>query len=105
MADITNPEAIRFINEVARPTAEKMRAMKAEIDSALVSWNAGIGSIIGTSAADKILDGREAEGVSRATAGDVAALGGQLIVYQTAMNVPGVAEIISKLCVRSLQVQ
>ena len=105
MADIVNPEAIRFVNEVVRPLAEKMRGLDVEIDAALVTWNAGIGTIIGTSAADKILDGREAEGVSRLTAANVAALGVEMMAYQARCNLAGVAEIISKPCVRTLQVQ
>ena len=105
MADIVNAEAIRFCNEVVRPLAEKMRGLKAEVDAALVTWNAGIGTIIGSSAGDDIQDGRDAEGVSRLTAANVAALGGEMIAYQTRCDLAGVAEIISKPCVRTLQVQ
>ena len=104
MADITNPEAIRFCNEIVRPLAEKMRGLKVEIDAALVTWNAGIGTIIGSSAGDAIQDGRDAEGVSRLTAADVAALGGEMIAYQTRCNQAGVAEILSKPCVNPVRI-
>ena len=105
MADITNPEAIRFCNEIVRPIAEKMRGLDVEIDAALVTWNAGIGAIIGSSAGDAIQDGREDEGVSRLTAANVAALGVEMMAFQTRCNLAGVAETISKPCVRRLQVQ
>jgi hypothetical protein len=102
MADIISPEAIRFCNEVVRPLAEQVRSLKAVIDSTLITWNAGVGAIIGTSAADAIQDGRETEGVSRLTAADVAAFGAQLILMQTQLNQAGVAEAVSKPCVRQM---
>lgn len=38
---ITDPVAIRYTNEVVRPMCEKIRALKAESDSALVTYAAG----------------------------------------------------------------
>ena len=103
MADITDAEAIRFVNEVIRPTAEKMRGLKAEIDAATVAWFAGLNSAI-TNTADLLDDGREAEGVSRLTGADVVNLITQMMAYQTQLNAGGVASVISKPCVRTLQV-
>jgi hypothetical protein len=104
MPDITSPEAIRFTNEIVRPLAESMRALKARADSALVTWFAGLNSVITNSASDPVQDGREAEGVSRLTGADVNSLVGQLAAYQTALQISGVPGVISKPCVRPLEV-
>jgi len=103
MADITDAQAIRFANEQVRPLAEKMRALKAEIDAALVDWNGGINTTVGSSGDDTLADGREAEGISRLTAADISNLVTQLTAYQTQLDQAGVADVISKPCVRPLQ--
>ena len=102
MADIDNQEAIRFVNEVVRPKAEQLRALKAEIDAAVATWFGGLNSVIGNSADDNLIDGRESEGVSRLTGADVANLMTQLIAFQTQLNQAGVSDVISKPCVRTL---
>lgn len=105
MADITSAEAIRYVNEVIRPTAETLRALKAEIDAATVTWFGGLNAVIGSSSGDTLQDGREAEGVSRLTGADITNLVVQMLAYQTACNAGGVADVISKPCVRTLSVE
>ena len=104
MADITNPEAIAFCNNQIRPIAEKIRGLKIEIDAALTKWNSGIGTIIGNSAGDNIIDNRENEGTSRLTSKDITDLGIQMIAIKDLLEVAGVPETISKPCVRSVTV-
>lgn len=99
---ITDPQAIRFTNEVIRVKAEQVRALKAEIDSAMAAWFGGINSLIPNSAEEALDDGRESEGVSRLTGADINALVTQLAGIQTALNAAGVADVISKPCVRPL---
>ncbi len=99
---ITDPQAIRYTNEVVRPMAEKFRALKAEVDSTLATYNGGVGDIFYNDTAGVIDDGREAEGVSRLTGNDVLLLITQLQAFQTQLNQAGVAAIISKPCVRPL---
>ena len=105
MADITNPEAIAFCNEYIRPLAEQVRALKARIDAAGTRWFSGVNVAVGTSSADQIADGREAEGVSRLTAADVTNLMSQLLTIQAQLEQSGVAGIVEKPCVRPLNVQ
>ena len=102
MADIVNTEAIRFCNECIRPTAEKMRALHATISSALVTWYAGIDTVM-TNDTSAVADGREAEGVSRLTGADVNSFVSQMAAYKTALELTGVPDVISKPCVRSLE--
>jgi hypothetical protein len=104
MADVSNAEAIRFVNEQIRPLAESVRALKARIDAATVKWFGGINTTIGTSADDAIADGREAEGVSRLTAADVTGLMTQLLAIQATLDGAGVAGVVEKPCVRTLEV-
>jgi hypothetical protein len=102
MADITNPEAILFSNEVIRPLAEKMRGLKAEIDAATVQWFGGLDAVI--TGGDTLQDGREDEGVSRLTGSDIVNLITQMITYQTQLDQAGVDNIVQKPCVRTLGV-
>ena len=99
---IDNAEAIKFTNEQIRPLAESVRALKVRIDAASTKWFGGLNTIIGTSAADIIEDGRAAEGVSRITSADVVAVMTQLLALQTALNQGGVAGVIEKPCVRAI---
>ncbi len=95
MAQITNPEAVRFCNEVLRPLCEELRGLKVRIDAAEIAWNGGINNHF-AAPADTVEDGREAEGVSRLTALMVSQAYGEL----NAVN-PN-AEIIQRPCVRQL---
>lgn len=101
MADIVNPEVLRFVTEVVRPYAEKMRALKATIDSAITTWwtiNA-----LCPNDSSPVEDGRESEGVSRLVGSDVVGLITQMLVYKAAMEQSGVPGVISKPCVRPLE--
>ena len=99
--DITNAEALLRLREGLRPKAERMRALKAEIDAELVTWYGGVNSLFPNDSSP-VLDGREAEGVSRLTGADVNSFVAQLAAYKALIEQPGVADVISKLCVRTL---
>lgn len=101
---ITDPQAIRFTNEVVRPMAEKLRGLKVEIDAALTTYNAGVGDIFYNASAEIIDDGRANEGVSRLTGNDILLLITQLQTIQTQLNAGGVANVIAKPCVRPLTI-
>lgn len=97
MADISNPQAIRFVNEQVRPLCERLRALKAEFDALAPVWYGGMNTIIGSSAQDSIADGREAEGISRLTSNDVTNAVAQFLAIT-----PN-SEIIAKPCVNPLR--
>jgi hypothetical protein len=100
MADITDPRAVKFSDEVLRPLCEKMRGMKAEIDAALVEWNSQISPLV--TGEDNLIDNRDPEGVSRLNGTDITNAVAQFIAYQTQLNTGGVADVIQKPCVRVL---
>lgn len=103
---INNPEAIRFVNEVVRPMCEKLRALKAEIDSARASYDARIGTYFAGHGLEPIADNRESEGVSRLIGNDVLAFNAfALYTLKAAFEAPGVAELISRPCVRPLRAE
>ena len=101
---ITNQQAITFTNAVVRPMAARFRALKAEVDSALTTWNAGLSSEFPSDPAEIVEDNREAEGISRVSGNDVQLLMAQLVIFQTQLNQAGVGNVIAKPCVRPLQV-
>lgn len=103
MADIVDPRAIKFSNEVVRPLAESMRLLKAQVDSAMVKWFDGMNTLI-PNTSDTIVDGRTAEGISVLVGTDITNLVTQILAYQTQLNQTGVPQVISKPCVRSLVV-
>lgn len=98
MAEITNPQAINFVNEQVRPLCEELRALKVKFDALAPVWYGGINSLITNSAQDTIEDGRELEGVSRLTGADIHNAVGQFLAIT-----PN-SESIAKPCVRSIQV-
>lgn len=99
---MNNPLALRFVNEHVRPMAERLRALKAMLDADLQTWQA-VSPHFATAAA-AVEDGREAEGVSRMTCGDVTAFINVLTNLNTRFDANGVAATIDLPCVRPLQV-
>ena len=99
---ITDPQAITYTNEVIRSMAERMRALKVDIDAATTTWFSGINTTMSAGSAEIIADGREDHGVSRLTGSDATALLTQMLAIQTQLNVEGVVGVISKPCVRTL---
>jgi hypothetical protein len=97
MANINNPEAIRFVNEQVRPLCEELRALKAKFDALSPLWFSGLNTVITNNVADPIMDGRNSEGVSRLSGADVHSAVAQFLAIT-----PN-AEIIAKPCVRALQ--
>lgn len=101
MADITDPEVIRFVNDRIRPHAERLRAVKAESASIVSAWfGLGINTRCPNDSSP-LADGRTAEGVSRLTGIDITNLVGQAANISSQYN----ADIIEKPCVRGIQVQ
>lgn len=101
---ITDAVVIRYTNEVVRPLAERIRALKAEIDAGMLQWHGGLGAVCAADMAGLVDDGREAEGVSRLTGNDVVGLVNQMSALQTLLAGAGVMDVISKPCVNPLRV-
>lgn len=97
---ITNPEAIKFTNEVIRPLAERVRAIKAIIDDATVKW-AEVAGVIPNDALEMLEDGREAQGISRLSGKDIRDFVAVVGAVHAAM--PNDA-VISKPTVRPIEV-
>ena len=104
MAAITDAEAIRFVNEQIRPLAEELRNLNSMLNNAKGIWVGGGLNSLFTNAADTIEDGREGQGVSRLTAGDVTALIAELSTIITQFGGAGVMDVIRKPTVRRMTV-
>ena len=101
MADITDPEVIRFTNERVRTYAEKLRAVKAEGASLVAAWfSLGVNSRC-PNTTDLLQDGRANEGASRLTGADINSLVGQAANISSQFN----ADIIEKPCIRPLDIR
>lgn len=99
---IDNAVAVRFCNEVVRPLAEDFRALKARIDAALVTWRDIVSAAVPNDAS-LVNDKRDADGVSRLTGVDVNNFIALLQALQDRLNQTGVANVVSKPCVRTLE--
>lgn len=99
MPSITDPEAIRFINEQIRPLCEEFRLLKAKVNSCVANWFVGVNAKI-PGDDSTVDDGREDQGASRLTGADVVGVMVQLLAFQSQLDQGGVAGIIAKPCVR-----
>jgi hypothetical protein len=100
--DITDARAIKFVNEVVRPTAEKIRALKIELNSINAKWSSEILMLVSNDGS-VIQDGREAEGISRLVGSDINDL--MYGVNSIVSTINGLApQTIEKPCVRPIQV-
>jgi hypothetical protein len=112
MADITDAEAIRFINEQVRPFSEYLRDLYYMAQSMEGLWfGNSLDTTIGSNAIDDIADGREAEGVSRLTAEDISNFMTQVINFQDMLEGSsvtgtggGTLDVVRKPAVRKLSI-
>lgn len=100
MADVTDPQAIAFCNQLLRPNCERAERFKVKHDEALTDWFAGINTLIPNDPDAIIQDGREEEGVSRITGADVHNAMSVLVNMAGQYN----DQIIAKPTVRPLEV-
>lgn len=99
---ITDPQAIRFCNEVVRPLCERVRALTADINAARATYDAGVGSMFYGHGAESVDDGRESEGVSRLIGNDVLAFVSLVLDgMKNTLNDAGALATVAKPCVRS----
>lgn len=101
---ITNPAAIRFVNEHVRPLCEEIRALAAKLDASRALYDAGIGNNFYGHEGEAIEDGRDAEGVSRLNGSHVTAFTA-LVLYdlKAVLDGVGAAATIAVPCVRPLE--
>ena len=98
---ITNPEAIRYANEMIRPLSEQLRGVLFQLES-LEEAVQRIMPMIPNDATEIVEDGREAEGISRLTGADVH----RLVNLRTAilqLVAPEDKAAVLKACVRPLR--
>lgn len=97
MANITNPQAIKFSNEQIRPLSEEIRAIIARINAMNTDWQAGINAMFPNDSSP-VVDNRTAEGASALTGADINSSVGIMLAIAAASN----TQIIAKPCVRAL---
>jgi hypothetical protein len=102
MADITDPQAIYWVNHVVRRHAEVMRALKYRIDADMVTWYAEISALVPNDSS-VVMGDLPGDGASRLTGVDVNLFVAQMAAFKAALEQSGVPQVISKPCWRTLQ--
>lgn len=98
---ITDPEAIKFVNEYIRPMCEQVRYMGARGSDFANKWNL-LAADFPNDAAELVEDGRDAEGISRLTGEDINATATVFLTLLASIGTPEAQATISKPCVRPL---
>jgi len=97
---ITNPEAIKFVNEYIRPMCENVRASNARGTDFAIKW-AGLSGDFPNDPNEIVEDGRDAEGVSRLSGADIQAVAAVFDALLGDLDLTA-QSIIQKPCVRPL---
>jgi len=97
---ITDPEAIKFVNEYIRPMCEQIRSSNAKGADFAIKW-AGISGSFPNDPTEIVEDGREASGVSRLSGADIQAVASVFDSLLGDLDITAQA-IIQKPCVRPL---
>lgn len=98
---ITNPRAIKFVNERIRTIAEQIRDLKIAMDDHVANWSQGVSALVPNSPGQAVEDGREKEGVSRLTGADVNLMVTRMRSLQTLLNGANVMDVVHKTTVRA----
>lgn len=98
---ITDPEAIKFVNEYIRPMCENVRYMGARGTDFANKWTQ-ISALFPDDALETVEDGRENQGVSRLTGADINAVAGVFTLLLSQISGATAQAVISKPCVRPL---
>lgn len=98
---ITDPEAIKFVNEYIRPMCETVRYMGARGTDFANKW-AQVAGDFPNDPAETVEDGRENQGVSRLTGADINAVAGVFTTLLSEISGATAQAVISKPCVRPL---
>lgn len=108
---MNSPDVNKFLNENARPFAERLRAINFELSAIIYAFQTGVGPAIAAAVAvdpnEVIDDGRAAEGVNQLTVGQV----DDLMTFVTSLktladaaeSVTGMAAA-NRACVRPLRI-
>lgn len=96
MPDITNPQAIRFVNERARIVADNTEALYETLKRFQSEYAAVTGNNLFPDAADEIKDGAEQDGRKRVLASQIRAikaLADAMVTFMEAGNPPRINQV------------
>jgi hypothetical protein len=95
MADITDPQIVRWSNERARVLADRLEQAEAAINAYLADWTAqGVSALItAAGATNAIADGSETDGRQRVTGTKLVNMRAALLQLQTALDTTLVAGV------------
>lgn len=99
---INDPQAIRFVNERARPLSESVRAIGVQLRDCLNQWPS-IEPLVGDDSREPIEDRRDSEGVSRLNGAEIHRLMEHF--ESIAQATEAAAPIVGRACVRAIEVR
>ena len=106
MADIIDPQIIKFTNEYIRPLAEDIRALEINLDAAYDTYTGEIAGLMsGNVDGDLLEDGRGPQGVSRLTKKDITDFLAVANALRTELDAAGVMDSVRKPTVRPYRVR
>lgn len=98
---ITDPQAIRFVQEEVRSICEEIRAVKVRSAQITSKWFGSSVNLMFPNTSEVVADGRhERDGISQLTGADVNSVIGQLANISSQYN----TDIIEKPCINPLRV-
>ena len=100
---LVNAQVNKYVNEDVRTLCETVRALKARLDSSLLRWYQ-ISDVVPNDTTLIVDPAREGEGLTPLTGADIHSVMYNLTVIQNTLDAGGVASVIEKPCVRSLEV-
>jgi hypothetical protein len=101
VADITDPQVIKFVNEAIRPISELLEKLDITAGSIIDRYWAQISELITANQNEDLIDdGREAEGISRLTKADLINTLSLLELIINAFDATGRRDVIRKPTVR-----
>ena len=98
---ITDPEAIKFVNEYVRPMCENLRYMGARGNDFANKW-ATLAVDFPNDPAEIVEDGRANQGISVLTGADINAVAGTFLLLLSEIAGATAQAVVSKPCVRPL---
>jgi hypothetical protein len=94
MAEITDPVAIRFVNEQVRQLAEELRALNYRLESLANDWYVGVDATVPNSPSDVFVYAGQVD----LSGADVHGLVASMLTAKAAID--GAAQLIEKAAVR-----
>ena len=98
---ISDPVAVQFVNAQITPLSESVRALHARLVAMRIDWNGGVNALI-PNTADLLDGGQNRRELFSLTGAQITNAVSNLFTILTALEQPGVMEVLSRPCANPL---